>query len=841
MAGLDFSCQGTPTDGRGLAGAVPAWQYAPQTWGYPGQAIDYFQGWPPTPYAAAALGAPLQGGADLSLLTGYDEVCGAPGAAASPDLVAAIAAGLRQQSERLAALTASQMAVDSVNTKAKRAEPAYVIPSGGVAAPSAAHVGSPPVQGAVTPTGSPTESLKGAPQNDHETLRRILENLRDKDPQRIFVVRRINKLGFRSGKALDRHFKRYGEVDQVLVAHSKANTPPPNGEAAARRRPGNLGLVVMKRVEEVQRIFALGQEQTVNGVVVSVQAFVPPSGKDKPEDCIADMTENDEPSSGDGMKSDKLASVKKKGEDWSGSSHSHGSHGSHGSTTCASDNNRSPRGNAEIFNNTLEWQRQQTDSSSAEGWESSAWGRQETDSSRATASSSWEESAEAVAQQAERAEEAQGSSQDAERNELRVALENITGIIGSSHLGQMSSQQMQETVSLVKWAKVKFSAIESECQQTAAQMTKADSAQSRSSQLQGQQMQRHQPIPQASLHGQQFLQQKHLFLHQFQAEEVHRQAERQDQERKQLQQRQAQEQNRLLKHQAKVMEKHSRQEQHQQQQRKRHQQHQEQEQQQHHHQQFANQQQQQLVTNKLQSIAQQLQGLGGCLAMHQSESQVTAATVMPTMHSLCAAQSAQADAAQALAQIAQLQKQVLHVQQRAEQLAQIQILQSQQRPQQARSTAESHKGAQAPPQAEGVRGGSTLRAHLAALHSEDPSHVLVARHINKLGFRSREILTKYFSSSGIAARVLVAHRKDNSRPCSLGLIVMKSKDDVEQVLSWGSQQVVNGVTMTVERFMWPADEPKPVPSSSSAPGSDTSPGSDTNSAAPARPTRRVRP
>jgi len=87
----------------------------------------------------------------------------------------------------------------------------------------------------------------------------------------IFVVRRINQLGFRSSGLLRQHFSQYGEVTRVMVAHSKVKSQ--DSAEQARMRPGNLGLIQMKRSDAVERILELGQWHLVEGMQVSVEEF----------------------------------------------------------------------------------------------------------------------------------------------------------------------------------------------------------------------------------------------------------------------------------------------------------------------------------------------------------------------------------------------------------------------------------------------------------------------------------------------------------------------------------------------------------------------------------------
>jgi hypothetical protein len=103
-----------------------------------------------------------------------------------------------------------------------------------------------------------------------ETLRNDLEYLRTKDKRCVFVTRRINKLGFKSRQMLRNHFSQFGNVQQVLVAHSKLKSPQ---EAYNRTRPGNFGFVIMSNPQEVERVFESGTVQEIMGFEIQVHKF----------------------------------------------------------------------------------------------------------------------------------------------------------------------------------------------------------------------------------------------------------------------------------------------------------------------------------------------------------------------------------------------------------------------------------------------------------------------------------------------------------------------------------------------------------------------------------------
>jgi hypothetical protein len=105
-----------------------------------------------------------------------------------------------------------------------------------------------------------------------QTLSTSLQLLSSEDPDCLFIVRRINKLGFKAVRTLKRHFSGQGPVAKVLLAHS---TVRQHGDPTchARRRPSSLGFVQMANAEAVNKVLALGAEQEVDGVLIRVQRF----------------------------------------------------------------------------------------------------------------------------------------------------------------------------------------------------------------------------------------------------------------------------------------------------------------------------------------------------------------------------------------------------------------------------------------------------------------------------------------------------------------------------------------------------------------------------------------
>jgi len=109
-----------------------------------------------------------------------------------------------------------------------------------------------------------------------ETMKTQLQALQLEEPATVFIVRRINKLGFASPDLLRHHFSQYGQVKGVYVSHSRvksmrAGHQDPN--AQWRRRAAALGFVVMYEADAARRIVNDGPEHLVSGVNVRVHTF----------------------------------------------------------------------------------------------------------------------------------------------------------------------------------------------------------------------------------------------------------------------------------------------------------------------------------------------------------------------------------------------------------------------------------------------------------------------------------------------------------------------------------------------------------------------------------------
>jgi hypothetical protein len=104
------------------------------------------------------------------------------------------------------------------------------------------------------------------------TLQTHLKALGNEDPSCIFIVRKVNRLGFRSVETLTKFFSQHDTVVKVLVAHSKVKRNQ-GSSSELYLRPGSLGFVLMKTPESVQKILAQGPTITVQGTPIRVQPF----------------------------------------------------------------------------------------------------------------------------------------------------------------------------------------------------------------------------------------------------------------------------------------------------------------------------------------------------------------------------------------------------------------------------------------------------------------------------------------------------------------------------------------------------------------------------------------
>jgi hypothetical protein len=182
------------------------------------------------------------------------------------------AAGAAVQKGAAAAAVLQQLAQSQQKSKSQpmqTASPQNAVPtnaagSGAGARPAASGNGA-------DARGGPASQDRGA-SRQVQTLSSSLQLLSGEDPDCLFIVRRINKLGFKAARKLKQHFSVYGTVVRVLVAHSTVRQQG-DCENLMRQRPSSLGFVHMASPEAVKSILSFGSEQEVDGSIIRVQRF----------------------------------------------------------------------------------------------------------------------------------------------------------------------------------------------------------------------------------------------------------------------------------------------------------------------------------------------------------------------------------------------------------------------------------------------------------------------------------------------------------------------------------------------------------------------------------------
>lgn len=98
-----------------------------------------------------------------------------------------------------------------------------------------------------------------------------LSELQSEDPEKIVIVRKINRLGFDSADILKEHFEHFGVVDKVRL--SNAHNKEPGTSFQVRLRPSGIGFVVFENSESAAQVLAEGETRLINGVEVYVRGF----------------------------------------------------------------------------------------------------------------------------------------------------------------------------------------------------------------------------------------------------------------------------------------------------------------------------------------------------------------------------------------------------------------------------------------------------------------------------------------------------------------------------------------------------------------------------------------
>merc|ERR550532_3560496 len=104
----------------------------------------------------------------------------------------------------------------------------------------------------------------------------------------------------------------------------------------------------------------------------------------------------------------------------------------------------------------------------------------------------------------------------------------------------------------------------------------------------------------------------------------------------------------------------------------------------------------------------------------------------------------------------------------------------------------------------------TIAESLQELESEEAACVISVRQIHVLGMNAPEILREHCTRYGAVKKVLLSNASEKSRDCAFaerlrpsrfGFVVMERAEDAAAMLAEGSEQVVDGKTISVRGFI----------------------------------------
>jgi hypothetical protein len=98
-----------------------------------------------------------------------------------------------------------------------------------------------------------------------------LNELQSDNPDKLLVVKKINRLGFGSAEILKTHFEKFGPVEKVRL--SNAHTKEPGASQRVRLRPSGIAFVLFKSTEAAAQVLAEGDTQLIHGLKVYVRGF----------------------------------------------------------------------------------------------------------------------------------------------------------------------------------------------------------------------------------------------------------------------------------------------------------------------------------------------------------------------------------------------------------------------------------------------------------------------------------------------------------------------------------------------------------------------------------------
>lgn len=132
--------------------------------------------------------------------------------------------------------------------------------------------------------GQPNKKLQPFPKR--HTIVKIashLNELEQDDPNKILIVRKINRLGFDSADILISYFEHVGPVAKVRLS-----SPHEKHGFNVRLRPSGIGFVVFENADDAARAVALGDTQTIAGAEIIVKAFQRRQDRSIDEDQVLD-------------------------------------------------------------------------------------------------------------------------------------------------------------------------------------------------------------------------------------------------------------------------------------------------------------------------------------------------------------------------------------------------------------------------------------------------------------------------------------------------------------------------------------------------------------------------
>jgi len=98
-----------------------------------------------------------------------------------------------------------------------------------------------------------------------------LNELESDDPDKVIIVRKMNRLGLKSSAILKQHFSRFGVVEKLRLANTHDQKLA--SSLNARLRPSGIAFVVFESSVSASQVLAEGETQNVHGVQVSVSRF----------------------------------------------------------------------------------------------------------------------------------------------------------------------------------------------------------------------------------------------------------------------------------------------------------------------------------------------------------------------------------------------------------------------------------------------------------------------------------------------------------------------------------------------------------------------------------------